>query len=216
MIEWYVMVVCQIDTKHISVQDLKQARISKITYLRLMPIGNVDWSSYPKCLNVRKTYTLVQRNLQSNDTHLHCALHTALDDSYKCRMGIGKLDEVNEKSLLDYKFPAVDLNKLLVKRTASTFFSRVAGDSLQEAGVNRGDVVIVDKSLLLRHNDIAVCFFNNSFTLKFVRRDNNVVWLIPANPDFKPINVVDEDDFRVWGIVTFIIKTRRKKNDFFG
>lgn len=91
MIEWYVMVVCQIDTKHISVQDLKQARISKITYLRLMPIGNVDWSSYPKCLNVRKTYTLVQRNLQSNDTHLHCALHTALDDSYKCRIGIGKL-----------------------------------------------------------------------------------------------------------------------------
>ena len=130
--------------------------------------------------------------------------------------GIGQLDEVNEKSLLDYKFPAVDLNKLLVKRTASTFFSRVAGDSLQEAGVNRGDVVIVDKSLLLRHNDIAVCFFNNSFTLKFVRRDNNVVWLIPANPDFKPIKVVDEDDFRVWGIVTFIIKTRRKKNDFFG
>lgn len=72
-------------------KDLKQARISKITYLRLMPIGNVDWSSYPKCLNELKTYTLVQRDLQSNNTHLHCALHTALDASYKCRMGIGKL-----------------------------------------------------------------------------------------------------------------------------
>lgn len=72
-------------------KDLKEARIAKITYLRLMPIGNVDWSIYPRSLNLRKTYHLVQKDLQNNDIHLHCALRTALDASYKCRMGIGKL-----------------------------------------------------------------------------------------------------------------------------
>lgn len=135
---------------------------------------------------------------------IHACRRSALNEEYQI------LEEVSESNLLQVDYLSTDLNKLLIRNPASTFFSRVAGDSLKDAGLNKGDVVIVDKSLVLRHNDIAVCFFDNSFTLKFVRKDDDAVWLIPANPDFKPIKV-DEDDFRVWGVVTFIIKTRRKK-----
>ncbi|MCQ4875685.1 translesion error-prone DNA polymerase V autoproteolytic subunit [Butyricimonas paravirosa] len=136
---------------------------------------------------------------------IHACRRFVLNEEYQI------LDEVSASNLLQVDYPSTDLNKLFIQNPASTFFSQVAGDSLKDAGLNKGDVVIVDKSLSLRHNDIAVCFLDNSFTLKFVRRDNNVIWLMPANPDFKPIKVVDEDDFRVWGVVTFIIKTRRKK-----
>ncbi len=135
---------------------------------------------------------------------IHACRRSTLNEEYQI------LDEVSESNLLQVDYPSTDLNKLLIRNPASTFFSRVAGDSLKDAGLNKGDVVIVDKSLVLRHNDIAVCFFDNSFTLKFVRKDNDAVWLIPANPDFKPIKV-DEDDFRVWGVVAFIIKVRRRK-----
>lgn len=135
---------------------------------------------------------------------IHACRRSALNEEYQI------LEEVSESNLLQVDYPSTDLNKLLIRNPASTFFSRVAGDSLKDAGLNKGDVVIVDKSLVLRHNDIAVCFFDNSFTLKFVRKDDDAVWLIPANPDFKPIKV-DEDDFRVWGVVAFIIKVRRRK-----
>ena len=135
---------------------------------------------------------------------IHACRRSALNGEYQI------LEEVSESNLLQVDYPSTDLNKLLIRNPASTFFSRVAGDSLKDAGLNKGDVVIVDKSLVLRHNDIAVCFFDNSFTLKFVRKDDDAVWLIPANPDFKPIKV-DEDDFRVWGVVAFVIKVRRRK-----
>lgn len=141
---------------------------------------------------------------------IHACRRFILNEEYQI------LDEVSASNLLQVDYPSTDLNKLFIQNPASTFFSRVAGDSLKDAGLNKGDVVIVDKSLSLRHNDVAVCFLDNSFTLKFVRRDNrddDVIWLMPANPDFKPIRVIDEDDFRVWGVVTFIIKTRRKKYD---
>lgn len=136
---------------------------------------------------------------------IHACRRFILNEEYQI------LDEVSESNLLQVDYPFTDLNKLFIKNPAATFFSRVAGDSLIDAGLNKGDVVIVDKSLSLRHSDVAVCFLDNSFTLKFVRKDEDAVWLMPANPDFKPIKVEEEDDFRVWGVVTFIIKVRKKR-----
>lgn len=100
----------------------------------------------------------------------------------------------------------LDLNKVLIKNPSSTFYGRVKGQSMRDAGVDDGDLLVIDKSLELKNNSLVVCCLNGEFTLKWIRKENNKLWLIPANPDFKPIEVKEDDFFTVWGIVTWIIK----------
>lgn len=106
----------------------------------------------------------------------------------------------------DYLEATMDLNKILIKHPASTFYGRVKGVSMIDAGVNEGDLLIIDKSLRYKNNALAVCFINGEFTLKRIRKEGNQLYLVPANSDFQPIPVKEDDDFSIWGIVTYIIK----------
>jgi DNA polymerase V len=74
------------------------------------------------------------------------------------------------------------------------------------AGIGNGDLLIIDKSLNPTDGKIAVCFIDGEFTVKRIRFDKNCCWLMPANDDYKPIKVTAENDFLVWGIVTYVIK----------
>jgi DNA polymerase V len=103
--------------------------------------------------------------------------------------------------------PVFDLNRELIRNPISTFYGRVKGLSMKDAGVDDGDLLVIDKSLEYKKGAMAVCFVDGEFTLKFFERRKDGLYLIPANPDFKPIKVNDEDDgFTVWGIVTHIVK----------
>lgn len=106
----------------------------------------------------------------------------------------------------DYLEATMDLNKTLIKHPAATFYGRVKGVSMIDAGVSEGDILIIDKSLRYKNNALAVCFINGEFTLKRIRKEGNQLYLIPANSDFQPIPVKEDDDFLIWGIVTYIIK----------
>jgi DNA polymerase V len=106
----------------------------------------------------------------------------------------------------DCLLPVMDLNWELVKNPDSTFYGRVKGVSMRDAGVDDGDLLIIDKSLDYRTGAMAVCCINGGFTLKFIRRDKDGLYLVPANPDYQPIKVNEEDEFTVWGIVAYIIK----------
>jgi SOS-response transcriptional repressors (RecA-mediated autopeptidases) len=106
-----------------------------------------------------------------------------------------------------YLEQAFDLNFELIKNPSSTFYARVSGRSMKDAGVDEGDLLVIDKSLDYKRGAMAVCFVDGGFTLKFLERRKDGLYLIPANPDYKPIKVNDEDDgFTVWGIVTNIVK----------
>ena len=109
----------------------------------------------------------------------------------------------------DFMDLAIDLNKELVRHPASTFYGRVRGDSMQGAGVYDGDILIIDKSLEPQNGDMAVCFVDGEFTIKHIRIEKEVVWLIPANDHYKTIKVTEENDFLIWGIVTYSIKKQR-------
>ena len=109
----------------------------------------------------------------------------------------------------DFMDLAIDLNKELVRHPASTFYGRVRGDSMQDAGVCDGDILIIDKSLEPQNGDMAVCFVDGEFTIKHIRIEKEVVWLLPANDRYKPIRVTGENDFLIWGIVTYSIKKQR-------
>lgn len=106
----------------------------------------------------------------------------------------------------DYLEATMDLNKALIKHPASTFYGRVKGMSMIDAGVNDGDLLIIDKSLQYKNNALAVCFINGEFTLKRIKAEGGALFLVPANEDFKPIEVKEDDEFTVWGIVTYIVK----------
>ncbi|MBQ8098423.1 MAG: translesion error-prone DNA polymerase V autoproteolytic subunit [Bacteroidaceae bacterium] len=105
----------------------------------------------------------------------------------------------------DYMSEAIDLNKELIVHKASTFFARAIGDSLEDAMVFEGDILVVDKSLRPKKGDMAVCFLNGEFTLKILEPHKDYMLLIPANSQYSPIKVMPDESFQVWGIVTYII-----------
>lgn len=106
----------------------------------------------------------------------------------------------------DYLEPSLDLNRLVTKHPGSTFYARVKGTSMIDAGVDDGDLLVIDKSLPYRNDALAVCFVNGEFTLKKIRQKQDRIILMPANRDYQPIEVSKEMEFIVWGIVTYIVK----------
>lgn len=111
----------------------------------------------------------------------------------------------------DYLEQAIDLNKELIRHPASTFYGRVVGDSMRDEGIEEGDILVIDKSLELMDDDLAVCFIDGEFTVKRVRLEPEAIWLVPSNPDYPLIKVTKENDFMIWGIVTYTIKKNRRK-----
>lgn len=111
----------------------------------------------------------------------------------------------------DYMELAIDLNKELIRHPASTFYGRVVGDSMRDEGIEEGDILVIDKSLELMDDDLAVCFIDGEFTVKRVRLEPDAAWLVPSNIDYPPIKVTKDNEFIVWGIVTYTIKKNRRK-----
>jgi len=106
----------------------------------------------------------------------------------------------------DYKELSLDLNSLLVKHREATFYARVSGQSMIGAGLDDGDILVIDRSLEPADGKIAVCCINGEFTVKRLRVADGTCWLMPENEDFPPIKVEEESDFIVWGVVTYVIK----------
>lgn len=101
---------------------------------------------------------------------------------------------------------SIDLNKHLIKHKDTTFFATVKGHSMKNAGIYDGDLLIIDKSLEPQNDKIAICQIDGAFTVKRIKIEQNVVWLIAENEDFKPIKVTPENELIIWGIVTASIK----------
>ncbi|MGM0636274.1 MAG: LexA family protein [Bacteroidota bacterium] len=109
----------------------------------------------------------------------------------------------------DYLENRIDLNKEFVRNPSSTFYARVRGESMVGAGIDNNDLLIVDKSLDIKHGNIAVCIIDGEFTVKRVLFQKEEIILMPENKNFKPIKVNKEDEFLIWGVVTTVIKKIR-------
>jgi len=105
----------------------------------------------------------------------------------------------------EYLEMSLDINKELVNNPSSTFYGRVKGNSMIDAGIHDGDILVIDKSLEPTNNKKAVCFIDGEFTLKTLKVVKGEVWLKPENKDYPPIKITPDNDFIVWGIVTHII-----------
>ena len=103
----------------------------------------------------------------------------------------------------------LDLIKLLVRHKASTFFFRVSGVSMIDADMDEGDIIIVDRAVEPYNNCKAVCFIDGEYTVKRIEIGEGRIRLMPANEKntrYQPIEVTPENNFMVWGVVTYVIK----------
>ena len=107
----------------------------------------------------------------------------------------------------DFKEIRISLDKELVKNTESTFYARVSGDSMKNAGISDNDLIVIDRSLNPENNKVAVCFIDGEFTVKRIRKIGNKLYLKAENENYKEIEVKKENNFIVWGIVTYVIKS---------
>lgn len=106
----------------------------------------------------------------------------------------------------DFLDAGIDLNKELIRNPYSTFYGKVRGDSMKDLGIHNGDLLIIDKSLEPQNGKIAVCFIDGEFTVKKIKIETDCCWLVPANEEYKPLKVTEQNDFIIWGIVTNVIK----------
>jgi DNA polymerase V len=109
----------------------------------------------------------------------------------------------------DYVERALDLNELLVKRPAATYFVRAQGDSMIEAGIYPGDILIVDRSLEARHGDIVIAALNGELTVKRLETQPQAR-LVPMNSAYSPIDIPEEADLELFGVVTNVVHSLRQ------
>lgn len=105
----------------------------------------------------------------------------------------------------DYIERQLDLNELLIPHPAATFFVRVSGESMTGAGINHGDILIVDRSLEPGNGKIVIAVLNGELTVKQLAVNGAAYRLLAANAAYKPIEIREEMSFEVWGVVTSVI-----------
>ena len=106
----------------------------------------------------------------------------------------------------DFKEVRISLDRAVVKNKAATFYARVAGQSMVGAGLDDGDLLVIDRSLEPTDGKIAVCFVDGEFTVKRLKVDKDCVWLMPENEHYKPLQVTEDNELIIWGIVTHVLK----------
>ena len=100
----------------------------------------------------------------------------------------------------------IDLNKELSENPLATFYIKVRGNSMIDAGINDKDVLVVDRSLEPQNNKIAICCIDGEFTVKRIQVEKDCLYLMPENPSYGPIKVTEENQLTIWGMVTYVIK----------
>ena len=109
----------------------------------------------------------------------------------------------------DYRHDGLDFNRDLIRHPEATFYGRVDGDSMIDAGISDGDLAVIDRSVEATHGDVIVAYVNEEFTIKYLdlsHQKEGYIELRPANAKYQPIRISADDDFEVWGVVVWTIK----------
>ncbi len=103
----------------------------------------------------------------------------------------------------DFLEKQLDLNDYLINNKASTFLVKVTGNSMENAGIFDGDVLVVDRSVEPANGKVVLGVLNGEFTVKRLSRQKNKLFLVPENTLYQPLEITEEMDFKIWGVVTF-------------
>ena len=106
----------------------------------------------------------------------------------------------------DFKEIRISLDKEIIKNEEATFYARVDGESMQGAGLNDGDLIVIDRSEEPKNGSIAVCFLDGEFTVKRLKLKNKEIYLMPENSKYSHIKIGVGNELSIWGIVTYVVK----------
>ena len=106
----------------------------------------------------------------------------------------------------DFDETKISLDAVVVKNRESTFYAKATGTSMIGAGIDDGDILVIDRSLEPQNNKVAVCFLDGEFTVKRIKVSKEEMLLMPENKSFEPIKITEENQLIIWGIVTYVIK----------
>jgi DNA polymerase V len=106
----------------------------------------------------------------------------------------------------DFKEVRISLDKELIKNENATFYARVRGNSMIDANIEDGDLLVIDRSIEVKDGKIAVCMIDGEFTIKRLKVEKDCVYLVPENKKYKTIKVTKENELIIWGVVTYVIK----------
>mgnify|MGYP001224520889 CR=1 FL=1 len=106
----------------------------------------------------------------------------------------------------DFKEVRISLDRELVKNQEATFYARVSGYSMVGAGLDDGDLLVIDRSLNPENGKIAVCLVDGEFTVKRIKKEKKKLYLMPENKKYKPIELKEENELIIWGVVEYVIK----------
>lgn len=106
----------------------------------------------------------------------------------------------------DFDESKISLDTVLVKNREATFYAKASGTSMIGAGIDDGDILVIDRSIEPQNNKIAICLIDGDFTVKRIVIEKDGLYLMPENKAFKPIKVTEDNELIIWGIVTYVIK----------
>ena len=109
----------------------------------------------------------------------------------------------------DFTELSISLDKHLIQNPAATFMAYANGNSMVQAGIHHGDILIIDRSLDARNSDIIIAVLHGEFTVKQLSIVKDTFFLIPQNPQYPPMKISDDMDFEIWGVVTYSIRKHR-------
>jgi len=105
----------------------------------------------------------------------------------------------------DYIEATLDLNEFLIAHPHATFFVKVDGYSMIDAGIQPDDLLVVDRALEAVHNKIIIAIVDGELTVKRLKIVDGVYWLVPENIDYMPLRIDESNDLVIWGVVTYVI-----------
>ena len=109
----------------------------------------------------------------------------------------------------DFSELSISLDKHLIQNPSATFMAYANGNSMVDAGIHHGDILIIDRSLDARNSDIIIAVLHGEFTVKRLSIVKDTFFLIPQNPQYSPMKISDDMDFEIWGVVTYSIRKHR-------
>ena len=130
-----------------------------------------------------------------------------------CDKNLVQVPLVNNKVAAGFPSPAagyeeesLNINDLLITNAPATFYIRVTGNSMIDANIHEGDILVVDKSIEPVHGQVVIAIVNGDFTVKTLYMKDGDIKLLPANPDYPEILLSGEDQLNIWGVVSYAIK----------
>lgn len=106
----------------------------------------------------------------------------------------------------DFDEVRISLDQIVIKNKSATFYAKASGNSMIGAGISDGDILVIDRSLEPSNNKIVICFIDGEFTVKRIQIDKEVVCLMPENSEYEPIYITENNQFIIWGVVTYVLK----------